>query len=88
MVNALSHEIPIGATDFAYVYTDEDQVEKGKEVLADLIASTHREIVGDIIRGPGWTPEQIVLFAYTKPLPEAAEAVRAHVEAPQGVSSD
>lgn len=95
MVNPLAHSIPLRATDYVYVSTHiEDreptaaEIERVKGQLREIAANAHREIVGDIVLGPGWLPGELYAFAYTRATPEAAEAVRAHVEASQGVSGD
>ena len=95
MVNPLNHSIPPRATDYVYVSTHTEnreptapEIEQLKAQLRELAANACREIVGDVVLGPGWLPGELYAFAYTRATPEAAEAVRAHVEASQGVSGD
>lgn len=81
--------IPLGATDYIYVTMSADDPDPDyRATLEALAASTYREVVGEIVVGPGWDSNGLYAFAYTQPLPEAYEAVRIHQEANEGVSDD
>lgn len=87
MINANAYEIPIGATDYAYVAFREGEGPDNPEgTLRKIVKDSHHEVVGDIRRGPGWRPDEFYLWAYVKPSPGAAEAVAAHQAAAKGVA--